>query len=147
MREYMISLGAVMMLIAFSSILINEGGIKKFASMAMGFILISTAITPLPGGIKEIEGIAENFVLDDEEIAKAQAQYKAKVIERHRENIEKQIEEKMVHGSKAYVEVTQNGEIISVTLKLLGDESAALGYIVDTLKVPRERIKLSYENN
>ena len=147
MREYMICLGAVMMLIALSSILINEGGIKKFASMAMGFILISTAISPLPGGIKEIESAAEKFSISDADIAQAQAQYKAEIIKKHRENLEKEIEEKMIHGSKAYVEVSKDGEIISVKLKLFGDESAAVAYIVDTLKVQRERIKLSYENN
>ena len=61
--------------------------------------------------------------------------------------LERKIEEKMKYGSDAYVEVSSEGNIISVSLRLSGDESVAIAYIIDTLKVPRERIKLSYENN
>ena len=45
------------------------------------------------------------------------------------------------------MEVSPDGEITRVTITLRGDESAAVEYIVNTLGVPRERIKTVYENN
>lgn len=147
MRDYMVSLGTVMMLIALSNILMPEGSIKKFASLATGFMLISAAVAPLPGVIENIEFTAESFEIDEAELRGAQAEYKAQVIKQHRENLAAKISEKIKHGSKVYVEVSSEGEIISVTINLKGDESAAVAYITDTLKVPRERIKLNYENN
>ncbi len=147
MREYIISLGSVMMLIAFSNILLPEGSIKKFASLAMGFMLISTAIAPLPSRLEDIKIDAQSFVLDEGDIAAAQAQYKAQILKRQREILADKISEYIKHGSKVYVQTSPDGEIISVTLSLKGDESSAIAYITDTLKVPRERIKLFYENN
>jgi|GEM_PF-1656681 len=147
MREYIISLGSVMMLIAFSNILLPEGSIKKFASLAMGFMLISTAIAPLPSRLEDIKIDAQSFEIDEEDIAAAQAQYKAQILKRQREILADKISEHIKHGSKVYVQTSPDGEIISVTLSLKGDESSAVAYITDTLKVPRERIKLFYENN
>ncbi len=147
MRDYMIALGTVMMLTALSKMLLPEGSIKKFATLAMGFMLICAVTSPLPNLIKEVKLDANSFEYDEADIKKAEATYRAQVIKKHRENLGALIEEKMVHGSKAYVETSENGDIISVTLRLRGDESAAVNYIVSELFVPRERIKLIYENN
>lgn len=147
MRDYMIALGTVMMLTALSNMLLPEGSIKKFATLAMGFMLICAVTSPLPNLIKEVNLDAESFEYDEADIQKAEATYRAQVIKKHRENLNALIEEKMVHGSKAYVETSENGDIISVTIRLKGDESRAVAYIVDELLVPRERIKLIYENN
>ena len=147
MRDYMIALGTVMLLTALSKMLLPEGDIKKFATFAMGFMLICAVVTPIPNLMKEVKLDTESFSYDEEDINKAEATFRAQVIKKHRENLNSLIEEKMVHGSKAYVETSENGEIISVTLRLRGDESAAVNYIVSELLVPRERIKLIYENN
>ena len=82
-----------------------------------------------------------------DDIAEAQAKYKANVIKTHRKNLEEKIDGQMLHGSKSYVEVSQEGEIISVTLVIRGDESRAVRYIVENMGVPRERIKLKYDKN
>lgn len=147
MREYMMNLGVVMMLIALANILLPEGGLKKFASLAMGFMLITAALSFLPRDLGEISFSAESFEIDEEEIETARAQYRAEVLKEHRKNLEKKIEENMRHGSKAFVELREDGEILSVTLRLRGDESGAVLYIINTLNVPRERIKLSYDEN
>ena len=142
MREYMVSLGCVLMIIAFSKMILPEGSIKKYVSLATGFILISTALTLFPGKIGEISFDEESFRLDEGDIAKMEATYQAKVITEHRENLQKKIEEQMSHNSKAFVEVSPEGEILSVTLRLQGDESKAVKYIVEELGVERERIKI-----
>lgn len=147
MKEYMLNLGSVMMLMALSKLILPEGGIKKFATLAMGFMLITAALAPLPSSFDEISFDSESFEINDADIEKSEAQYRAQVLKTHRENLERMIEENIVHGSKVSVEVTQNGEIISVTLVLKGDESRAVNYIVNTLGVPRERIKISYDKN
>ena len=142
MREYMTSLGCVLMITAFSKMLLPEGGIKKYMSLALGFILISTALTLFPGKIGEISFPADSFRVDEDEITKMEADYRAKVITEHRNNLQKKIEEQMQHGSKAFVEVSPEGEIISVTLRIKGDESKAISYIVENLGIERERIKI-----
>ena len=129
MREYMLSLGSVLMLIAFSNMIVPEGNIKKYVSLATGFMIISTALTIIPGSIGEISFSESAFQISDEDVMKVQAEYSAKVIKKHRENLEQKIEEHMHEGSKAYVEVTQEGEITSVTLLSKKDESRAVLYI------------------
>lgn len=147
MREYMISLGSIMMIIAFANLLIPEGGMKKFASLAMGFMLISTLIAPLPSKIEDLNFDAMDFEINDSDIATAQAQYKARILKKQRQLIEEKIKEHINYNSEVYVENSPDGEIINITLKLKGDESSAVAYITGTLEVPRERIKLIYENN
>ena len=147
MREYMISLGSVMMLIAFSQILLPHGSVKKFTSLAMGFILIATAVAPLPSSVEDLKIETEEFKLNEEELSRANALYRAEVIKRHREIIADKIKEHIKHGSGVYVETSPEGEIMQVSLRLLGDESAAVAYITGELGVSRERIKLIYEDN
>lgn len=147
MKEYMTSLGTVLMLIAFANMLVPEGSIKKYVSLAMGFMLITAALSLFPGSIGEISFSAESFEISEEDMAAAQAEYRAKIIKEHRSNLKEKIQQQMKYGSKAYVEVSENGEIISVTLLLKGDESAAVSYIIESLGVPRERIKLKYDEN
>lgn len=147
MKEYMLNLGSIMMMMALSKLILPEGGIKKFASLAMGFMLITAALAPLPSNFEEISFDSESFEINDTDIEKSEAQYRAQVIKAHRENLERMITENIVHDSRVSVEVTQNGEIIGVTLVIKGDESKAVNYIVNTLGVPRERIKISYDEN
>lgn len=142
MKEYMTSLGCVLMITAFSKMLIPEGGIKKYMSLALGFILISTTLTLFPGKIGEISFSADSFRLDEDEIAKMEADYQAKVITEHRSNLQEKIEAQMKHNSKAFVEVSPEGEITAVTLRIKGDESRAILYIVEEMGVERERIKI-----
>lgn len=147
MREYMTSLGTILMLIAFANMLVPEGNIKKYVSLVMGFILIIAALSVLPGSVGEISFSPEAFDMSEEDIAIIQAEHRAEVIKIHRENLKRRIEAEMLHGSKAYVEVLENGEIISVTLLVRGDESRAILYITENLGVPRERIKIKYDEN
>lgn len=147
MKEYMTSLGTVLMLIAFSNMIVPKGSIKKYVSLAMGFILITVALSIVPSVKGDISFSADSFEFNSDDIAAAQAQHRAQVIKTHRENLEKKIAAQMKHGSRAYVEVSSDGEIISVTLHLKGDESSAVLYIVESLGVPRERIKLKYDKN
>lgn len=147
MYEYMRNLGAVLMLIAFANILVPEGNIKKYVSLSMGFILIIAALSVVPGKIGKISFSTESFEMSDDDIAKAQAEHRAQVLKMHRENMKKKIEEHMENDSKAYVEVSEEGEITSVTLYVRGDESEAVLYITNTLGVPRERIKIKYDEN
>lgn len=147
MKEYMLNLGSVMMLMALSRLILPEGGIRKFATLAMGFMLITAALSPLPSDFDDISFTPESFEISESELEKSEAQYRAQVIKTHRENLKKLIEENMSHGGSASVEVTEDGEIISVTLRVKGDESSTVNYIVNTLAVPRERIKLIYDKN
>lgn len=147
MREYMITLGSVMMMVSISGILMPEGGIKKFASLAMGFMVITVAVFPLGGDGEFFKFTPENFGVDEKVLIEAESLYEQKVLAQHRENLEKMIAAHMKHGSRAEVSVREDGKIDSVTLYLKGDESAGVNYIVNTLNLPRERIKLVYENN
>ena len=85
----MTSLGTVLMLIAFANMIVPEGNIKKYVSLAMGFMIITAALSVLPSKWEEIQFSSESFELSSDEIASAQAQYRAQVIKMHRENLEK----------------------------------------------------------
>lgn len=146
MREYMITLGSVMMMVSISGILMPEGGIKKFASLAMGFMVITVAVYPLGRG-ENFKFTPESFGIQEEKIKDAEALYEKNVLSEHRKNLEEMIKAHIKHGSAVEVSVNENGETESVTLHLKGDESSAVNYIVNTLNLPRERIKLIYENN
>ena len=147
MKDYMTSLGVVLMLIALSNMLVPEGSIKKYASLAMGFMLITSAISFIPTGSEAPIFTEDSFSISEEEVASAQAHYRAEVLKRHRENLEKTIEEKLKYGGRAYVEVSPDGEVISVALTVFGDESRAVAYIVENLGIGRERISLKYDKN
>lgn len=142
MREYMLSLGSVLMLIAFSNMIVPEGNIKKYVALATGFMIISTALTILPGSAGDISFSANTFSISEEEVSKIQAEYRAEVIKRHRENLETKIEEYLSEGAKAYVEVTEEGEVTGVTIHTTKDESEAVMYIIENLGIKRERIKI-----
>lgn len=144
MREYIISVGSVMTLVSFALLLIPEGGVKKFASLAAGFMIISAILEPNFGEIDISKINVESYEID---ISKEEALYKAEVIKKHQENLKNAIEKEMKHNSQAYVETDSEGNITKVSLKCGGDESRAVLYITETLGVPRERIFISYENN
>lgn len=142
MRDYIISVGSVMTLISFALMLIPEGGIKKFASMAAGFMIIST-ILQFPNEKIDFTGL--NMEKIEADYSEAEAIYEAEVIKRHKENLKAAIEKEMKSG-KCFVETDNNGNITRVTLRTTEDESEALRYVVETLGVPRERVKVIYEN-
>ena len=147
MREYMKNLGTIMMMIALSNMLIPEGGIKKFASLATGFMLITAAVAVVPKNVSEFSFSSPAYTFDEKRMEEAEEKYRQQVMENHRENIEKLISENFVHPSKAQVETDREGNITKVTLYVHGDESRAISYIVNKLSFPRERISLIYEKN
>ena len=145
MKEYIISVGTVMMLISFSQMILPEGGLKRFASLATGFMIICAVLSPLRGGkALDFSGITvENAATFPEADASV---YRAEVLKQHRENLEKAVESHM-NGGKAYVEVDNDGNITKITLRSGMDESGAVSYIVSELGLPRERIVVTDENN
>lgn len=147
MREYMITLGSVMMMISIAGILIPDGGIRKFASLAMGFMVITVAVFPLGKEGEIFSFTPESFGINEDSLKEAEALYEENVLIQHRTNLEEMIAAHIKHGSKVEVSVTETGELDSVKLILKGDESAAVNYIVNTLNLPRERITVAYENN
>ena len=142
MREYIVSVGSVMTIISFALMLVPEGGIKKFVSMAAGFMIISTMLE-LPGGKFDFKGINIEKIVAD--YSQSEAQFQAEVIKRHKENLKAAVEKEMKSG-KCFVETDNEGNIIKVTLRCSEDESKALLYVTQTLGVPRERVKVVYEN-
>lgn len=147
MREYMTTLGTVLMLISFSNMLIPEGSIKKYTSLAMGFILICSALSFFSADKNRPFFDITPFSLSKKEIENSEALYRAEVIKKHRENLENTIKGKLKHGGRVYVEVTEAGEVISVTMWIRGDESSAISYIVENFGITREDIKLKYDKN
>ena len=147
MREYVTTLGSVMMMVSIAGILIPGGGIKKFASLAMGFMVITVAVHPLEKGRKIFEFDTNNFEILDTSLTDAETLYEGNVLSQHEKNLEDMITAHLKYKSTVDVTVNETGEIDSVTLNLKGDESRAVSYIVETLRFPRERIKLVYENN
>ena len=147
MREYVTTLGSVMMMVSIAGILIPGGGIKKFASLAMGFMVITVAVHPLEKGRKIFEFDTNNFEILDTSLTDAETLYEENVLSQHEKNLEDMIAAHLKYKSTVDVTVNETGEIDSVTLNLKGDESRAVSYIVETLRFPRERIKLVYENN
>ena len=147
MREYMKNLGTIMMMIALSNMLIPEGGIKKFASLATGFMLITAAVAFVPKDVSEFSFSSPAYTFDEKRMEEAEERYREQVIENHRENLRGLIEEKFVHQSRADVETDREGNIKKITLYLRGDESQAISYIVNELRFPRERISIVYEKN
>ena len=145
MREYMKNLGTIMMMIALSNMLIPEGEIKKFASLATGFMLITAAVAVVPKDVSEFSFSSPAYTFDEKRMEEAEERYREQVMENHRENIRGLIEEKFVHQSRAEVETDREGNIEKITLYLRGDESRAISYIVNELRFPRERIV--YEKN
>ena len=145
MKEYIISVGTVMMLIAFSRMILPEGGLKRFATMATGFMIICAVLLPLKGGKPfdfsgiTIENAAPFNASDD-------ALYRAEVLRRHRENLQKNIESRM-KGGTAYVEVDNDGNLTQVTLRSKKDESEAVFYITSQLGLTRERIVVTDEDS
>lgn len=134
-----------MMLISFSQLLLPDGGLKKFASLAAGFMIISAVISPLDSVPTDALG---DFSLPGEGSSAAnEALYRAEVIKRHRENLAEIIEKKFRHKSRAYVDTDNDGNITKITLHCGGDESGCIAYIIRELGVPRERIVTVYENN
>ena len=147
MREYMKNLGTIMMMIALSNMLIPEGGIKKFASLATGFMLITAAVAFVPKDVSEFSFSSPAYTFDEKRMEEAEERYREQVIENHRQNLRGLIEEKFVHQSRADVETDREGNIKKITLYLCGDESQAISYIVNELRFPRERISIVYEKN
>lgn len=147
MREYMKNLGTIMMMIALSNMLIPKGGIKKFATLATGFMLITAAVAVVPKNVSEFSFSSPAYTFDEKRVEEAEERYREQVMENHRENIEKLISENFVHPSKAQVETDGEGNITKVTLYVHGDESRAISYIVNELSFPRERITIEYEKN
>ncbi|MBE7032701.1 MAG: hypothetical protein E7406_00550 [Ruminococcaceae bacterium] len=147
MREYMLSLGSVLMLIAFSNMILPKGNIKKYVSLATGFIIISTALTVLPGSAGEISFSGDTFSISEEEISKIQAEYSAEVIKKHKENLESMVEEHLSKGAKAYVEVTETGEVTGVSIVSSRDESKAVMFIIENFGIGRERINIKNDKN
>ena len=147
MREYVTTLGSVMMMVSIAGILIPGGGIKKFASLAMGFMVITVAVHPLEKGRKIFEFDTNNFEILDTSLTDAETLYEENVLSQHEKNLEDMITAHLKYKSTVDVTVNETGEIDSVTLNLKGDESRAVSYIVETLRFPRERIKFVYENN
>ncbi len=146
MIEYIKNLATVMIMVSIANILLPEGSIKKFAALSMGFIIISVAIYPI-GDLFSDEISMETFTEDTEHIAAAEKTQRETVLLVHKENLERKIKEHIKHGSDVSVSVDDNANITDVSITLRGDESSAVAYIVNTLKLPRERIKLIYENN
>lgn len=145
MREYIISIGSVMTMAALAQMLLPEGNIKKFASLCVGFMIISVVLMPLQSGkMSALLGDTQAIFQGQDE---AEAIYRANVIDRHKENIKKLIEKQIKHGSAVFVETDNNANITQITIRAKGDESAAVYYITGQLGVPRERIKIEYENN
>ena len=87
MREYMTALGSMLIITAFAKMLVPEGSIKKYVSLATGFMIISTALSILPGKLGDISFSEDSFSFNDDEITKIEAEYKAEVIKEHRKNI------------------------------------------------------------
>ena len=143
----MVSLGVVLMLISFSNMIIPDGGIKKYSSLAMGFMLICSALSFLPTSADEVVFDIKSYSVSEKDVAVAEAEYRAQVIKKHRENLEKRIKEKMKGKGHVSVEVAPDGEIISVNMTVSEDESVAVKYIVEDLGVSRERIRLKYDKN
>lgn len=133
------------MLISLSQLLLPDGGLKRFASLAAGFMIISAVVSPLGSVPKDALG---GLSLPAESSAAADdALYRAEVIKRHRKNLAEIIEKKLRHKSRVYVDTDNDGNITKVTLRCGGDESECVAYIISELKVPRERIVTVYENN
>lgn len=147
MREYMTNLGTVLMMIAVAEILMPAGSIKKFASLAMGFMVITAVVFPLDSVLTMPDFDAQSFVEEEQSADSIRAQLRAEGLKKVEESLAAKINEKIKHGSKVYVRVANDGTLTGVTINLNGDESRAVDYIVNTLKLPRERIKLNYDKD
>jgi len=142
MREYIISLGSVMLLTSFMQLLLPDGSIKRFASLAAGFMMISAVIMPFKPDFE----IPLSFDIENAYSSENEAIYRAEILKAHEKNIRELIKKKLKHGGEVYVETDNDANIVSVTLKCRGDESEAVMYITESLGVKRERIKV-YDDN
>lgn len=147
MREYMTNLGTVLMMVAVAEILIPEGNTKKFASLAMGFMVITAVVFPLDSVLTMPEFDAQSFVEEEKSAESIRAQYHAEGLKRQAESLASGINEKIKHSSKVSVQMANDGTLAGVTINLKGDESEAVSYIVNTLGLSRERIKLNYDKD
>ena len=117
---------------------------RKLGHAYVGSAHLLIALCGTPGYPGQL---LNSFGVQEEKIKEAQSLYKKNVLEKHKQNLEEMIKVHIKHGSGVEVSVNSEGEVENITLTLKGDESRGVNYIVNTLNIPRERIKTVYENN
>lgn len=145
MADYIIYIGAVMTASSLLYMLLPEGSVRRVASLATGFLVISAILSPVGRGIPNIS--VKLPLAEQKDLESAKKSYRANVIQQHRKNLCKIIKQRLKNGGTVFVDTDNDGNIKKITLRVKGDESAAVSYIVSELSVPRERITIIYENN
>lgn len=126
MGEYIQAVGAAIIIGALADMLIPQGEFQKYCRLVCGFIVLATVLSPITGGVPEFT--PESYI--DTEAAQIEA--RARILNSHRENLVKIIENEF-GGSRAYVEVDDEGNVTKVTVENAEDEKAVREYIRENM--------------
>ena len=134
---YLRSLGAAVIISALTDMLAPEGSFKKYCRLACGFMVVAVMLSPVTGRLT-----ADGFKAPLLDTAAAEAQARARVLDRHRENLEA-ITEARFPGCTAAVEVDIDGGVTSLTVEGAGDAAAVMEYAKNELGLEEDRVKIN----
>lgn len=139
-KNYITSLGSVAVLCALCELLLPSGDIKKYARLAAGLLVIATAISPFSRGF-DLNRLSADIQMQTVSAAETEAEFKARILMKHKENIEKLIAQRAGEGYKIQADVNNDGAVVSVSFDK-EPPPGAVRYITGELGVKEENIKV-----
>ncbi len=134
---YLRSLGGAVIISALTDMLAPDGDFKKYCRLACGFAVTAVMLSPLTGGLT-----FANIDVPALDMAAAEAQARARVLTRHRENLEA-LTEVRFPGCRAYVEVDGDGNVTALTVTGAADREAVMDYALDELNLKEDEVKIN----
>ncbi len=125
-----------MVIAALIDILAPEGSFKKYCRLACGFAVIAVMLGPLTGSFKALD-----FNGGQLDTQAAEADARARILGAHKQNLEATVEGRFPH-SRAYVEVDNDGNIVSLAIDTSADQEEVLAFARERLGLTDENVKI-----
>lgn len=139
MSDYIRTVGAAVVLAALMDMLVPDGSFKGYCRLAFGFVLLAAVLSPLTG-TPAVPSVADLYSAPD--AAAAEAEARARILLKHRENLEELIEREFA-GCEAYVEVDGEGEVVAVTVENAADAEAVRDFVRRELGVDESGVSVN----
>lgn len=137
MYEYIRSIGGAIILSALVDLLAPEGSFKKYCRLACGFVVVAVMLSPVTSGFS-----FGALSVQEPDLAAAEAQARARVLTEHRANLEA-ITEARFPGSRAYIEVDNDGNVTALTVSGAEDPASVMDYARDELDLEEGSVKIN----
>lgn len=128
-----------MIIAALMDILAPEGSFKKYCRLASGFAVIAVILSPLTGSFWALD--FDGGRLDTQA---AEADARARILTAHKQNLEAAVEAQFPH-SRAYVEVDNDGNVVSLTVDSSADPDEIRAFARDQLGLTDEDVTIRSE--